>query len=202
MVNEGKANQFEGFDFNDYAFIDSSANPLGANNIGIYVVGTNANAQVAPAVPIPPLGNIPFLMSQVPAPTPGGPLTSIGPQYPWPYEGSVPAPAAVPGLGALGLTNILNVAPAQKTLIRVVTNDIYVYFIDRRLANYLYNAWTIVAAIQALSGTFAAPIWPVPTPVLLQADIGQYEFERKWIWLLYVRAAAGADADLHVYMEG
>ena len=75
-------------------------------------------------------------------------------------------------------------------------------FLDRRLANYLYNAWTIVPAIQALSGTFAAPIWPVPVPVLLEADVGLYEFERKWIWLLYARAVADADADIHVYMEG
>ena len=141
-------------------------------------------------------------MTQVPAPAPGGPPTSIGPQYPWPYEGAAPAPAAVPGLAAIGLTNILNVAPVQKTLMRVITNDMYVYFLDRRLANYLYNAWTIVPAIQALSGTFAAPIWPVPVPVLLEADVGLYEFERKWIWLLYARAVADADADIHVYMEG
>ena len=202
MVNEVEARQFEGFDFNDYAFIDTTLNPLGANNIGIYVAGTNANAQVAPAVPIPPLGNIPFLMAQVPAPAPGGPPTSIGPQYPWPYEGVGPAPVAVNGLAALGLTNPLNVAPVQKTLIRVVTNDMYVYFLDRRLANYLHNAWVLAPAIQALSGTFAVPIWPVPVPVLLEADVGLYEFERKWIWLLYARTAADVDADLHVDMEG
>ena len=44
--------------------------------------------------------------------------------------------------------------------------------------------------------------WPMPGPVLLEAAIGFYEFERKWIWMFHERAAPGLDSDLHVYMEG
>ena len=194
MVDMSKAMQFQGFDINDYTLIDSSANPLGANNIGIYVAGTDANnAAISP---------IAFALAQIPVPAPGGPPTNIGPQYPWAYEGSGPFPVAVTGLAAAGLTNPLNVAPVHKTLFRVITNDIYVYFLDMKLATVLYTFWQTFPALQGLPGTFAVPNWLVPRPVLLQADIGQYEFERKWIWLLYVRAVADADADVHVYMEG
>ena len=212
MVNESNAKQFEGFDFNDYVFADTSAwlwNGVAAvNGIQMYVAGTQANLQVPmPAPPIPPLANIAWTMAQTPQPTPGGPVTSIGPQYPWPFNGTAGGPLALPALAVNNLTNPLNNAPVQKTLIRVVTNDMFVYFLDQKMATYLYGALNAVPALAAAGpGVVVAgvivPNWPLPVPVLLEADVGLYESERKWIWLLYVRAVADADADLHVYMEG
>ena len=196
MVNEVDARQFEGFDYNDYVFADTSAwqwNGVAApNNIQIYIAGTQANAATLAAA-----------LAALPQPIPGGPATSIGPQYPWPYHGTAGAPVALPAFVVNGLTNFLNVAPVQRTLFRVVTNDMYVYMLNAKMAAILY-AWLLAnPALAAIGpGTFAIPTWLLPVPVLLQADVGFYEFERKWIWLLYVRAAADADADLHVYMEG
>lgn len=207
MVDQsGKAKQFEGFDFNDYQFCDTSAwtwnvgaGPVAApNDIQIYIAGTQANAAV-----------LALAMLAVPNPAAGLPATSIGPQYPWPYHG-VPGPVALPAFALNGLINPLNVAPVQKTLIRVVNNDVEVYFLNMRMATYLYAALLVnpifpvdgLPLAQGGPGTALIPRWPLPVPVLLQADVGLYEFERKWIWLLYVRAVAGDDADLHVYMEG
>jgi len=101
------------------------------------------------------------------------------------------------------LLNPLNIAPVQKTLFRVVTNDMFVYMLNRRMAQRLYT-WLVANPALAVAGpgTFALPAWMLPVPVLLQADVGLYEFERKWIWLLFARAVADADADLYVYMEG
>lgn len=205
MVNESDAKQFEGFDFNDYVFCDTSEwqwNGAGApNNIQIYIAGTEANA---PLRPIPLL--IPTLaaaMAAIPQPVVGGPATSIGPQYPWPYHGTGPGPVALPTFVTNNLINPLNVAPVQKTLFRVVTNDMYVYMLNAKMANVLYTWLAANPALAVLGpGTFAIPTWLLPVPVLLEADVGLYESERKWMWLLYVRAVADADADLHVYMEG
>ena len=209
MVNESNAKQFEGFDYNDYVFLDTSAWAWAgavapANNIQIYIAGTQANLQVAmPAPPIPPLANMAWTMAQIPQPAAGGPATSIGPQYPWPYHGTGPGPVAMPAFVTNGLINPLNVAPVQKTLIRVVTNDMLVYFLNQKMATYLYTVLNAAPALAVLGpGTVAARFWPLPVPVLLEADVGLYEFERKWIWLLFVREAVDADADLHVYMEG
>lgn len=212
MVNEVRARQFEGFDFNDYVFNDTSAwvwNGVAAPNaIQLYIAGTQANLQVPPPVPpVPPLANLAWAMAQTPQPVPGGPPTNIGPQYPWPFHGTAGGPVALPALALNGLTNPLNNAPVHKTLMRVVTNDMFVYFLDQRLATFLYAALSVAPALAAAGpgvvvGGVLFPNWPLPVPVLLEADIGQYEFERKWIWLLFVRAAADADADLHVYMEG
>ena len=180
MVKETKTRQFEGFDFNDYAFIDTSANPFGANAVGIYVAGTNARLAV-----------LSLLMAATPAPTPGGPATFIGPQYAWPFHGGAPGPtAALP----------TNVAPVQRTLFRVVNNDVNVYLFDERLANYLL-AWLGLNPNAAALGPTAGG-WPLPVAVPLQVAVGLYEFERKWIWLMYQRAVADADGDLYVYMEG
>ena len=212
MVNESKAKQFEGFDYNDYVLTDTSEwlwnGVAAANGIQMYVAGTQANLQVAmPAPPIPPLANIAWTMAQTPQPVAGGPATSIGPQYPWPFHGTAGGPPALPALALNALTNPLNNTPVQKTLFRVITNDIYVYFLNRKMATYLYTVLSAAPALAAAGpGVVVAgvivPNWPLPVPVLLEADVGLYESERKWIWLLYVRAVADADADLHVYMEG
>ena len=180
MVGLEKSKQFEGFDFNDYAFIDTSANPYGANAVGIYVAGTNAR-----------LAMLSLLMMATPVPTVGGPVTSIGPQYAWPFHGGAGGPtAALP----------TNVAPVQKTLFRVVTNDVNVYLFDEKLANYLLAYLALNPDLAALGPTAGA--WPMPVAVPLQVAVGLYEFERKWIWLMYQRAVADADGDLYVYMEG
>ena len=221
MVDNINARQFEGFDYNDYYLFDTSAWTwdFGAgqvafiNGIQMYVAGTQANAQVLPAAPLPPqLGNMAFVLAQTPQPAAGSPPTSIGPQYPWPFHGTAAGPVALPAIALNNivgrpLSNPLNNAPVQKTLMRVVTNDMFVYFLDLKMATYLYN---ILNAVPALAGAgpgvvvlgVPTPNWPLPVPVLLEADVGLYEFERKWIWLLAVRAVAGADADLRVYMEG
>ena len=215
MVNEVVSRQFEGFDFNDYYFFDTSAWTwdVGAgqvpavNDIQLYIAGTEANALLRPLAPVP-TPTLAALLAALPQPAPGGPPLNIGPQYPWPFHGTAAGPVA---LNAIALNNIalrplsnpLNNAPVQKTLFRVVTNDMYVYMLNQKMATYLYTVLNAAPALAALGpGTFAAPIWPLPVPVLLEADVGLYEFERKWIWLLAVRAVAGADADLHVYMEG
>lgn len=180
MVNFSKATQFLGFDYNDYVLIDTSVNPFGANNLGIYIAGTAARAAALSA-----------LMALTPAPTPGGPAVAIGPQFAWPYHGVGPGPtAALP----------LNTAPVQRTLFRVITNDMNVYFVDDRLAAAILAFLALNPAAAPLGPTAGG--WPMPVPVLLEAVIGQYEFERQWIWLFYERTVPGADADVHVYMEG
>ncbi len=214
MVDESDTKQFEGFDYNDYYFFDTSAWTwdVGAGQVAaidelqLYIAGTEANALLRPlALLIPTLA---AAMVATPAPAAGQPATSIGPQYPWPFHGTGPGPVALPAIAlnniaARPLSNPLNNAPVQKTLFRVVTNDMYVYMLDRRMATYLYTVLSAAPALALLGpGTFALPLWPLPVPVLLEADVGLYEFERKWIWLLAVRAAGAADADLHVYMEG
>ena len=196
MVNESNAKQFEGFDFNDYVFCDTSAwqwNGVAApNNIQIYIAGTQANAATLAAA-----------LAAIPQPAAGGPPTSIGPQYPWPFNGTAGGPPALPAFVVNGLTNFINIPPVQRTLFRVVTNDMYVYLLNAKMAGMLYTWLLANPAFAALGpGTFAVPTWLLPVPVFLQADVGLYEFERKWIWLLFVRAVADADADLHVYMEG
>ena len=219
MVDDSKAQQFQGFDYNDYVFADTSAwtwdysdglGPVPAvNDIQIYIAGTQANLQVVPA-PVAPFQNLAWVLANlIPLPAAGGPAINIGPQYPWPYHGSGPGPVALPAFVANGLLNPFNIAPVQKTLFRVITNDVFVYMLDRRMAQSLYAALLVNLLMpdgaflaEGGPGTFAARRWPLPVPVLLQADIGMYESERKWIWLLVARAVADADADLHVYMEG
>ena len=173
MVNLATATQFEGFDFNEYAFIDSSA-VLPLNGIGLYIAGATTN--------ISALG---LYMAGLPLPP-----VSVGPQFPWPYNGLGPSPAAAP----------INVAEVQRTLIRVVTNDMNVFLFDLRLAQALARWLVQNPNAVPLGPTLGA--WPMPGPVLLEAVVGMYEFERKWIWLFHQRAVAGLDSDLHVYMEG
>ena len=216
MVNESlSAKQFEGFDYNDYYFFDTSAwtwdvgagQVAAIDEIQLYIAGTEANAPLRP-LPPPIVPTLAAAMVVTPQPTPGGPATSIGPQYPWPFHGTAAGPVALPAIALNNipvrpLSNPLNNAPVQKTLFRVVTNDMYVYMLNRKMATYLYTVLNAAPALALLgAGTFAIPFWPLPVPVLLEADIGLYEFERKWIWLLAVRAVGDADADLHVYMEG
>lgn len=187
MVDVAKALQRLGYDYHDYAFLDTSAIPWGANTIGMYVVGTNANV----VVPAPP--NLAALMAVVPAPP--GPATAIGPQYPWPYEGAGPAqahqvPAATP----------MNPAPAQRTRILVVgQNDLDVWFLDRRLVNFLSAWFTLFPAAAALGPTAGA--WPLPAVTPL---IGGRESEElsQWIWMFFQRDVADADVDAHVWIEG
>ena len=189
MVNVSKARQFEGFDVNDYVLIDSSANPFGANAVGIYVVGTQANA----LVPIPP--NLAAVMIATPVPTRGGPATSIGPQFPWAYEGSGPAqrhraPVNTP----------INPMPAQRTLIRVINNDMDVYFFNDRIMAFL--AAFLVAVPDAAAAGPTPGAWPLPLPETLQVEVGLYQFERKWKWLLWERTVDDADGDLELHIEG
>ena len=183
MVKLDKATQFLGFDYNDYVLIDTSNpvfTPWGANNLGFYVAGTAARATALSA-----------LMALTPAPTPGSPVTAIGPQYAWPYHGGVPGPTAfLP----------INTAPVQRTLFRVITNDMNVYFVDERLGAFILAFLAVNPAAVGLGPTAGA--WPMPVPVLLEADVGMYEFERQWVWMFYERTVDDADADLHVYMEG
>lgn len=221
MVNESNARQFEGFDFNDYYFFDTSAwtwdvgagQVPAANDIQLYIAGTEANALLRPLALLVP--TIAAFMVATPIPAAGQPPTSIGPQYPWPFHGAAAGPGALPiialnNIALRPLSNPLNNAPVQKTLFRVVTNDMYVYMLNQKMATYLYTVLLAnvvfpndgVLYADGGPGTFAAPRWPLPVPILLEADIGLYEFERKWTWLFAVRAAADADADLHVYMEG
>ena len=101
MVNLSTATQFEGFDFNEYAFVDSSA-ILPLNGIGILVPGAVTN--------ISALG---LFMAGLPLPP-----VALGPQFPWPYHGLGPSPVALP----------INVAEVQRALIRVITNDMNVFF--------------------------------------------------------------------------
>lgn len=184
MVKLAKATQFLGFDYNDYVLLQTALIPWPpfpfADNLGLYIAGTAARASALSA-----------LMALTPAPTPGGPIIAIGPQYAWPFHGGAPGPlAALP----------LNTAPVQRTLFRVITNDMNVYFVDERLGVFILAFLALNPAAAAMGPTLGG--WPMPVPVLLEAAIGQYEFERQWVWLFYERAAAGADADLHVYMEG
>lgn len=180
MVKFDKATQFLGFDYEDYVLIDSSLNPWGANNLGLYIAGTMARATALSA-----------LMALTPVPTPGGPITAIGPQYEWPFHGGVAGPtAALP----------INTVPVQRTMFRVITNDMNVYFVDERLAGFILAFLALNPAAVGLGPTAGG--WPMPVPVLLEAVIGQYEFERQWIWLFWERAVDDADADVHVYMEG
>jgi len=43
--------------------------------------------------------------------------------------------------------------------------------------------------------------WPLPAAVTVHPGV-LYEFERKWIWLLYARAVAGQDSDVEIWVEG
>jgi hypothetical protein len=180
MVKFEKATQFLGFDYNDYVLIQTALNPFGANNLGLYIAGTAARAAALSA-----------LMALTPMPTPGGPPLAIGPQFAWPFHGVAPGPLAVLPL---------NTAPVQRTLFRVITNDMNVYFVDERLGAVILAFLALNPAAAALGPTAGG--WPMPVAVLLEAVIGQYEFERQWVWLFWERAVADADADLHVYMEG
>ena len=192
MVNEAQARQFSGFDLNDYVFIDSSANVFGANNIGFYVVGTQANV----IVPFPP--NIAALMAAVPPPGPGLPITNIGPQFPWPAEGNALAqPANVP---ALQPNLWLNPSPAHRTLIRVINQNMNIAFFDQRMAVFLI-AFLAANPAAALAGPTAG-FWPMPVFETLQVQIQPYQFERKWIWMFWQRTVADADGDLELWIEG
>ena len=191
MVNEAQARQFSGFDLSDYVLIDTSATPFTLQNIGFYVVGTQANVQV-----LAPIPNIAALMAAVPAPGAGLPITNIGPQFPWPAEGNALAqppvvPPAQPNLG-------LNPSPAHRTLIRVINNDMNVAFMDQRMAAFLV-AFLAANPAAALGGPF---FWPLPVFETLRVAVGQYQFERKWIWIFWQRTVAAADGDLELWIEG
>ena len=184
MVNEIKAVQPEGFDLYDYVYLDSSANPYGANAIGIYVAGAAARAATLSA-----------LMALTPNPVAGGPAQNIGPQYAWPYHGG--APGQLHGFPLLTPTNV---APVQRTLFRVRTADMIVAFLDERTVAYL-SAWLAAVPAAAVLGPTAG-LWPIPIFEPLYAAVGNYVFDKKWVWLLYQRRVAGVDADLEVYSWG
>ena len=186
MVGQERSKQSEGFDYNDYVLIDTSANPYGANNIGYIVAGQAINTVVA----LPP--NLAALMAQTPLP-PG--QTSFGPQYPWPYEG-------VPGqLHTVPAGMPVNPAHVQRTTFRVSNqSDINVWFLDQRLAGYL-SAFLKAQPAAALAGP-SAGFWPLPVAVQLYGAVGNYTFDRKWVWLFYERAVVDADVDLEVYEWG
>lgn len=186
MVRFTEAKQFLGFDYNDYVLLQTALIPWGPNTIGMYIAGTMARA----LPPLPPTV-LSALMAATPLPTLGSPVTAIGPQYAWPFHGGAPGP--VPALP-------LNTAPVQRTMFRVITNDMNVYFVDERLGAYILVF--LAANPAAVAAGPLAGGWPMPVPVLLEAVIGQYEFERQWVWLFYERTVDDADADLHVYMEG
>ena len=103
MVKLDKATQFLGFDYNDYVPLQTSQIPIfsggleTANGRWFYVAGTAARFTALSA-----------LMVATPPPTPGGPVTSIGPQYAWPYHGGVPGPTALLPI---------NTAPVQRTTV-------------------------------------------------------------------------------------
>ena len=97
-----------------------------------------------------------------------------------------------------------NPAPAQRTLIRVINNDMNVYFLNDRLLAYLV-AWLVANPDNANLAPDPAPVgggWPLPLPVTLQVEVGLYEFERKWRWLLWERTVDDADGDLELWIEG
>jgi hypothetical protein len=184
LVDDVRTKQDEGFDFYDYAYLDTSANPYGANNIGVYVAGAQARASTLSA-----------FMALTPLPTLGGPPQNIGPQYAWPYQGGVA------GQGhAFPLLTPTNVAPAQRTRFRVRTADVIVAYLDERTIQFL-SAWLAAFPAQAVLGPTAG-LWPLPVFKPLYAAVGNYTFDKKWIWLLYQRRVAGADGDLEVYAEG
>lgn len=190
MVNEPKSVQSEGFDFYDYVYLDTSAMipPVGygANAINIYVVGAQARASTLSA-----------LMAATPPPTPGGPAQNIGPQYAWPYHGSGPGQ-----LHGFPLLTPTNVAPAQRTHLRVRgQGDINVAFLDERTVQFL-SAWLAAVPAAAVLGPTAGG-WPIPVFEPLYAAVGNYVFDKKWVWLLYQRIAPGfVDVDLDVYSLG
>ena len=187
MVGAEKSKQSEGFDINDYVLIDTSANPYGVDAIGFIVAGQATNTVVA----APP--NMAAMM--VATPNPPGPATNMGPQYPWPYEG-------LPGqLHAVPANMPINPASVQRTTFRVNNqNNINVWFLDQRLANYL-SAFLRLNPALAIAGPTAG-FWPLPVAVPLYGAVGNYTFDRKWVWLFYQRANAGVDVDLEVYMWG
>jgi hypothetical protein len=184
MVGAEKSKQVEGFDLNDYVLIDTSANPYGADAIGFIVAGQGVNAPVA----LPP--NMAALMLANPPPPAG-----FGPQYPWPYEG-------IPGqLHTVPANMPINPAHVQRTTFRVSNlNNILVWYLDRRLAEYL-SAFLRQFPAAALAGPTAG-FWPLPVAEPLYGAVGNYTFERKWVWLFYQRAVPGVDVDLEVYMRG
>ena len=186
MVGQEKSKQLEGFDLNDYVYIDTSANPYGAANIGFIVAGQAANAVVV----APP--NLASVMLNTLLPPAG-----IGPQYPWPYEGQPGQFHSVPA------NMPINPAHVQRTTFRVVNqSNINVWFVDQRLAMIL-SRWlqqNPAAAGNPLGPTGGA--WPLPLAIPLYGAVGNYTFERKWVWLFYQRAVAGVDVDLEVYMWG
>jgi len=184
MSDLEKTTQHEGFDANDYVLIDTSANPYGADNIGFIVAGQGTNTPV----PLPP--NMAALLAAIALPP-----ASIGPQYPWPYEGT-------PGqLHTVPANMPINPAHVQRTTFRVSNqNDVNVWFLDQRLANYL-SVFLRAQPVAALLGP-SAGFWPLPVAVPLHGVVGNYTFDRKWVWLFYQRATAQNDVDLEVYMWG
>ena len=185
MVDQRKSTQSEGFDLNDYVLIDTSANPYGANAVGFIVAGQATNTAAFPP-------NMAAVMAATPLP-PG--QTNIGPQYPWAYDG-------VPGqLHTVPANMPTNPAPVQRATFRVSNqNNILVWFLDERLANYLSAFLRLNPALAAAGPT--AGFWPLPVAVPLYGAVGNYTFDRKWVWLFYQRAVADADVDLEVYEWG
>jgi len=173
MVNDTKSRQFEGFDYNDYHFFDTSAwtwdynDGLGqvaaVNDIQLYIAGTQANAPLRP-LPPPLYPTLAAIMLQTPMPAVGSPQTYIGPQYPWPFNGIAAGPVALNSIAlnnllARPLSNPLNNAPVHRTLFRVVTNDMYVYLLDQKMATYLYTVLNAAPAVaDGGPGTFAVPL--------------------------------------------
>jgi len=184
MVGQEKSKQLEGFDLNDYVYIDTSANPYGIDAVGFIVAGQAANTVVAAP---PNLASVMLATLSPPA--------NIGPQYPWPYEGEPAQFHSVPA------NMPINPAHVQRTTFRVSNqNNINVYFVDQRLAMIL-SRWLEQNPAAAVLGPTAGN-WPLPLAIPLYGAVGNYTFERKWVWLFYQRAVALNDVDLEVYMWG
>ena len=97
-------------------------------------------------------------------------------------------------------TGILNFAQGELVMLGA--------FIGLTILTYLHLPY-LVAFLVANPGAAASPTgpsggnWPLPLPVTLQVEVGLYEFERKWRWLLWQTVPPVlADGDLELWIEG
>jgi len=193
MVKQEKAKQFQGFDIYDYQPVELGG-PWG--DLGYIVAGDGINFASA-------LGAyseiIPFTPGCASIPLTPDALESVGPQYPWPYEGQPDQFHSVP------VNMPVNPAHVQRTTFRLVIppkngEAIMVYFFDQRLAMIL-SRWLQQNPEAADLGPVAGN-WPLPVGVPLYNAVGNYTFERKWVWLFWRIIVPGNRARLGVYMWG
>ena len=184
MVGQEKSKQLEGFDIYDYQPL-ATGRQWGINDLDFMVAGDGINftsdfAALWAAVP---------LISGDPA--------SVGPQYPWPYEGDP---------GQFHPDDILwmpvNPAHVQRTTFRILfaNHNIMVYFFDQRLARILSKWLARNPDAMALGPT--AGNWPMPVGVPLYGQVGNYTFERKWVWLFYQTMVPDTICFARVYLWG